>query len=129
MAADHNKNNQKVNNNATVTNKLHKTPFFEILSGDHSFIRKIFFHMSKKGWFPYLGSKGGSEKELWVQDLSQIVALVILETAVSGDLNKIKRPEAYIKSIIRYKSIDENKRLSKCISIDSIQLEDDNEKS
>jgi len=77
--------------------------------------------------FKRLGSKGGSEKELWVQDLSQIVALVILQKTISGSLDDIRYPKAYVKGIIFKKSFDENNRLSKYISIDSLQEEGDNE--
>jgi hypothetical protein len=129
MAANNHKNSQRSSIDAAVTNTLYRTPFYEILSGDHSFIRKSFFYMFEKGWFPYLGSRHSSEIKHWVKDLSQIVSLVILEKAISGGLDKIRHPKTYIKHIIRNKSIDENNRLSKSIFIDSIQMEDDNEKS
>ena len=127
MAANHDKNSQKVNNKATVASRYHDVLLFEILSGDHSFIRKSFFCMFEKGRFPYIGLRCNSEIKHWVNDLSQNVSLVILEKAISGSLGEIKYPKAYIKQIVRYKSIDENNRLGKYISIDSIQKESDNE--
>jgi hypothetical protein len=128
MESKHDKIGQKNIEKANTIIPYHKIPFVEILSGDHSFIRKSFFYMLNKGRFPYLSSKDDREIEHWVNDLSQIVTLAILEKNISGKLDEIKYPKAYIKHIIRYKSIDENNRLSKCISIDSIQVEDDNEK-
>jgi hypothetical protein len=84
--------------------------------------------MLRKGLFPYLGSRDSSEIKHWTKDLSQNVSLVIWEKVISKSLDKIIHPKAYINHIVRYKSIDENNRLSKHISIDSVKVEEDDEK-
>ena len=92
---------------------------FEILLGDFEFIRKNFFYMVKQNRFPYLCNKNYLETEMWANDLCSIVSEELWKRCIKMSLHEIDYPKAFIRRIILYKSLDENSRDKKYLSIDS----------
>jgi hypothetical protein len=96
--------------NSTVSNKRNKNIFSELLSGDDKIVRKIFRKMLKNGHFSKIRSQSQKEIGMWEDELCQIVSMAILKIDSLGQLGKIRSAPAFIKGIIWYKCLDENKR-------------------
>ena len=99
---------------------------FNILSGDFSFIRMIFFRLYGKGYFHYMYRQFTKyEIQRWVEDVSHEVFISLYIKFLNGTVFKIDHKKAYIRQIIFNKSHDENRRIGNFISLDLPEYEED----
>ena len=94
--------------------------FSEILLDQNNYIKNCFYYLLKKGYFPYLASMDHIGINQWVQDLSQIVKMAIWKLIRNGTYVEKSKQKKYVRQIIYRRSIAENERLGKNISINAI---------
>ena len=111
-----------------VTNKRNEEIFLELLSGENKIVRTIFRNFLEKGHFQKIRSLSQKEIMLWEDELCQEVDMTMWKKDIIGQLGKIGYARAYVRGIVWNKSIDENRRLEKHVSMDLVLKEKDYEK-
>lgn len=115
--------NQKGNGNISASEKKNNSGellLANILLGDFRVVKRIFYWMYGKGYFKNMKNKLNKyEIQLWVDDLTQEVSIALNKKFMEG--TEIVNLQAYIRKIILYQSLDEDKRIGRAEPIDNYE--------
>ena len=98
-----------------------------ILAGDTDIVKAYFYKMIGAGRFRNIRKHYGSCMDMFAEELCNEVYLAILRKFNEGLLHKIEKPSSFIWNIIRYRSIDEDKRLRKIVNFSTFFNEEEEE--
>ena len=116
------KNNTNANHLAAINhNDLDKLPnqISQIFINDEQFIWRTFWGILKSNNFSFIKKQPDHYIKMIADDIFQTVWSQIWFLYSNGSLDRVKNKKAYIRQIIRYKMIDTNKLLSRCVSFDN----------
>jgi DNA-directed RNA polymerase specialized sigma24 family protein len=86
-----------------------------LLAGNTDIVKAYFYKMIRTGRFQNIRKHYGSCMDMFAEELCNEVYLAILKKFNKGLLRKIEKPSSFIWNIVRYRSIDEDRRLRKII--------------
>ena len=86
-----------------------------LLGGDTKLVKAYFYKMFGTGRFENIRDLDGTSISQFAEDLCHDVYLAILRKFNEGLLHEIEKPSSFIWNIVRYRSIDEDRRLRKII--------------
>ena len=86
-----------------------------LLGGDTELVKAYFYKMFGTGRFENIRDLDATSISKFADDLCQEVYLAILRKFNEGLLHEIEKPSSFIWNIVRYRSIDEDRRLRKII--------------
>jgi DNA-directed RNA polymerase specialized sigma24 family protein len=84
-----------------------------LLAGDTDLVKAYFYKMFGTGRFENIKDLDATSISKFAEDLCQEVYLAILRKFNEGLLHEIEKPSSFVWNIIRYRSIDEDRRLRK----------------
>lgn len=98
-----------------------------LLAGDMDLVKAYFYKMFGTGRFENIRDLDAMSISQFAEDLCHDVYLAILRKFNEGHLHEIKKPSSFIWNIIRYRSIDEDRRLRKITHFSRLFGEEEDE--